>query len=374
MPYQALRLPRTLLRTLFLQTIHPRTIHPPNDTPPSHTPPSNDPAPDNPPPSHPPSPPVDPQPEPSTPQTKGKSIWTSTLTLGSSVDNSTYGFLGGSSSNTYGELSNSSVNYWEIDYNVKSLIYTLQNTPRTLTFSLGTLLVNSDNLVLYIDKHSFPLREATMTHTNEYRWSHHEISWNLPNLEVPVELVEVESPIPEITKITKNGDTWSWECSVEIGCTYRYFFTDTPPEHFKELLFFGASFLTETLAIFPPLQSTQYLYIQVKQGVSLTSTAVATFHRKKIFVGQNNTCAILNNGRVKCWGLNKYAQLGQGHTKTLGNELGEMGNNLPPIDLGTTTGGDSGKPLTAKDMALGGEFSHLCYFEQWPCEVLGSLR
>ena len=45
--------------------------------------------------------------------------------------------------------------------------------------------------------------------------------------------------------------------------------------------------------------------------------------------------AILANGTVKFWGINDYGQLGQGNTTRLGDNSGEMGDNLPAIDLGT---------------------------------------
>ncbi|MFN3202836.1 MAG: fibrinogen-like YCDxxxxGGGW domain-containing protein [Bradymonadia bacterium] len=51
--------------------------------------------------------------------------------------------------------------------------------------------------------------------------------------------------------------------------------------------------------------------------------------------GGEQTCAILNTGALKCWGGNAYGGLGQGHTQTLGDGPGEMGDNLSSIDLGT---------------------------------------
>ncbi len=38
----------------------------------------------------------------------------------------------------------------------------------------------------------------------------------------------------------------------------------------------------------------------------------------------SSTCALLHNGRIRCWGLNLYGQLGVGHTQTIGDEPGEM--------------------------------------------------
>lgn len=56
--------------------------------------------------------------------------------------------------------------------------------------------------------------------------------------------------------------------------------------------------------------------------------------------GQYHACAILGNGGLKCWGgkndtgLN-YGQLGQGNTFDIGSTPGQMGDNLPEVDLGT---------------------------------------
>ena len=51
-----------------------------------------------------------------------------------------------------------------------------------------------------------------------------------------------------------------------------------------------------------------------------------------VTTGESHTCAILNNGKVKCWGWDWAVQNGQG---TKGDQANEMGNNLPYIDLGT---------------------------------------
>ena len=55
---------------------------------------------------------------------------------------------------------------------------------------------------------------------------------------------------------------------------------------------------------------------------------------KSFAIGNRHTCALLTDGMVKCWGANSRGQLGQGHTDNLGDNEGEMGNNLKPIALG----------------------------------------
>ncbi len=63
----------------------------------------------------------------------------------------------------------------------------------------------------------------------------------------------------------------------------------------------------------------------VNLGAGRTATAVTT--------GPNHTCALLDNGAVKCWGAGASGRLGQGSTATLGDQAGEMAA-LQPIDLG----------------------------------------
>eukprot|EP01083_Nonionella_stella_P279497 950769_1 len=59
----------------------------------------------------------------------------------------------------------------------------------------------------------------------------------------------------------------------------------------------------------------------------------------QIAAGGHHTCALLNNGTtsnvMKCWGFNEYGQLGYEDTNHRGDEANEMGDSLPPIELGT---------------------------------------
>ena len=81
----------------------------------------------------------------------------------------------------------------------------------------------------------------------------------------------------------------------------------------------------------------------VDLGTGVSATAVSA--------GWEHTCALLLTNEIKCWGLNDHGQLGLGHTDTLGDQSGEMGDNLATVDLGTgrravavSAGGGRGAP------------------------------
>ena len=65
----------------------------------------------------------------------------------------------------------------------------------------------------------------------------------------------------------------------------------------------------------------------VPLGTGRTAVSVST--------GNNFSCALLDDGTARCWGNSTNAQLGQGSTTSLGNAPNELGDNLPPIPLGT---------------------------------------
>jgi alpha-tubulin suppressor-like RCC1 family protein len=54
-----------------------------------------------------------------------------------------------------------------------------------------------------------------------------------------------------------------------------------------------------------------------------------------VWTGYQSFCALLDNGALKCWGYNGYGGLGYGDTNNRGDAAGEMGDNLPAVDLGT---------------------------------------
>jgi cysteine-rich repeat protein len=62
-------------------------------------------------------------------------------------------------------------------------------------------------------------------------------------------------------------------------------------------------------------------------GTDRTATAISVS-------SASSACALLDHGEVKCWGNNRFGQLGTGSTDDRGDEPGEMGDALKPIPLG----------------------------------------
>ncbi len=70
---------------------------------------------------------------------------------------------------------------------------------------------------------------------------------------------------------------------------------------------------------------------------------------RHLAAGSYHNCAILDDDQLKCWGSNDEQQLGVGDLRTYGDDLGEMGDDLPAVDLG---------PRRATSLALGHQ--HTC--------------
>ena len=86
--------------------------------------------------------------------------------------------------------------------------------------------------------------------------------------------------------------------------------------------------------------------LPINLGDGRTATAVTA--------AVSSTCALLDDASLKCWGNNSKGQLGQGHTDHLGDNIGEMGEALLPIDLGINR--------TAIAIAVGSSsyYGHIC--------------
>jgi alpha-tubulin suppressor-like RCC1 family protein len=55
---------------------------------------------------------------------------------------------------------------------------------------------------------------------------------------------------------------------------------------------------------------------------------------KWVLASGYNSCAMLDNNTVKCWGDNSEGQLGLGDTNDRGDAPNEMGDNLPALNFG----------------------------------------
>ena len=107
-----------------------------------------------------------------------------------------------------------------------------------------------------------------------------------------------------------------------------------------------------------------------EMGDSLPAVALGTGRTATaITAGSDHTCALLDNGSVKCWGQGNLGQLGLGFNTQRGSQPGSMGDNLPPVALGT------GRTATA----VRSKFGHTCAvlddgsLKCWGWNILGQL-
>lgn len=60
----------------------------------------------------------------------------------------------------------------------------------------------------------------------------------------------------------------------------------------------------------------------------------AGFRVARVANATGSSCAVSASGDMKCWGLNKDGQLGLGDVRPRGGEAGDLGDQLPVMDLG----------------------------------------
>lgn len=72
-----------------------------------------------------------------------------------------------------------------------------------------------------------------------------------------------------------------------------------------------------------------------QMGDALAAIDLGTNRKaRSVACGDVHTCAVLDNGTVKCWGAGGLGSLGQGNTDTMGDGPGEMGNALRAVSFG----------------------------------------
>jgi len=71
----------------------------------------------------------------------------------------------------------------------------------------------------------------------------------------------------------------------------------------------------------------------VDLGTGRTAVAISAGSASDAFY--DHTCALLDDGQIKCWGSSSGGQLGLGDTMNRGDHPGQMGDALPAVDLGT---------------------------------------
>ena len=64
-------------------------------------------------------------------------------------------------------------------------------------------------------------------------------------------------------------------------------------------------------------------------------TAFGNYPVSQISLNGEDTCAILEDSSLKCWGKNFNGMSGAGSPGPIGEAANEMGDYLPPVDLGT---------------------------------------
>jgi hypothetical protein len=71
------------------------------------------------------------------------------------------------------------------------------------------------------------------------------------------------------------------------------------------------------------------------QGDARTVAVPRAYRATSIALGVAHACALLEDHRIKCWGDNDSGQLGYGDNRDRGKSLADMGDALPTVDLGT---------------------------------------
>eukprot|EP01083_Nonionella_stella_P280671 954800_1 len=113
------------------------------------------------------------------------------------------------------------------------------------------------------------------------------------------------------------------------------FFPSTSPLNVLPRVFTLFVLLLTSASVAALCESTSKTSILLILFVLFQMTCSALFIPTQTVGGNGHTCALSQNHTVKCWGYNKYGQLGYGDSTSRGDEPGQMGDSLNTIDLGT---------------------------------------
>ena len=80
-------------------------------------------------------------------------------------------------------------------------------------------------------------------------------------------------------------------------------------------------------------------------GITWSSFSSSRRRIEEPLLHSGHTCVLFTSGKVKCFGLNSFGQLGLGDSENRGDSPGEMGDSLPFVDLGEN--------VSAVQLALG---------------------
>jgi alpha-tubulin suppressor-like RCC1 family protein len=69
---------------------------------------------------------------------------------------------------------------------------------------------------------------------------------------------------------------------------------------------------------------------------SMTPTSIPNIGSLMVAAGHNYSCALLTDGTLRCWGANDAGQLGLGTKNYYGDDANEVGAGLPTVNIGQT--------------------------------------
>jgi alpha-tubulin suppressor-like RCC1 family protein len=126
---------------------------------------------------------------------------------------------------------------------------------------------------------------------------------------------------------------------------------------------FGQLGLAVALPVVGATPNTMGDYLVTTKLFNAQNSINAGLEVTELYAGGDHFCALFNNNRAKCWGRNNYGQAGRNPTVPssanlyIGDNFGEMGDNLVYIDVGTENGTAGTGPAKILKMSLGQDYT-----------------